>query len=278
METHGGKSYVEQLMRSCLAPEVLLLKEGAQVMFIKNAQDRRYANGSLGTIIGFEDATDYPIVELVNGKHVVARPDTWELMDGDKRRAQLSQLPLRLAWAITVHKSQGMTLDAARIDLSRAFVEGMGYVALSRVRSIKHLLLDGLNGMALRVSPLAKQIDTELRARSSDALVTNAVHISQWQTDESSGKHEKQAAQATANAETLTPEGELLFERLREWRRGMASEKSLPSYIIAHDKTLKALAMAKPQSEKDLLKVAGFGPMKTEQYGADILAITAAKG
>ncbi|HSX32112.1 MAG TPA: HRDC domain-containing protein [Candidatus Saccharimonadales bacterium] len=276
METHGGKSYVEQLMRSCLAPEVLRVKEGAHVMFIKNAQDRRYANGSLGMVIGFEEATDYPIVELVNGKHVVARPDTWELMDGDKRRAQLSQLPLRLAWAITVHKSQGMTLDAARIDLSRAFVEGMGYVALSRVRSLRHLALDGLNGMALRVSPLAKQIDAELRGRSSDALTANAAHITKWHEDEQSGEHEKQAAQAVAAGETLSPEGEALFDRLREWRRTVASEKSLPPYIIAHDKTLKAVAIAKPQTEKELLKVAGLGPMKIEQYGDQILAITKA--
>src|SRR6185369_15933432 len=121
--------------------------------------------------------TGYPVVELLTGREIIVRPETWELMDGDKRRAQIAQLPLRLAWAITVHKSQGMTLDAARIDLSRAFVEGMGYVALSRVRSIKHLILDGLNGMALRVSPMAKQIDADLRAKSGAALHDNAEHI-----------------------------------------------------------------------------------------------------
>jgi superfamily II DNA helicase RecQ len=194
-------------------------------------------------------------------------------MDGDKRRAQLVQLPLRLAWAITVHKSQGMTLDAARIDLSRAFVEGMGYVALSRVRSLRHLTLDGLNGMALRVSPLAKQIDAELRAKSQQALDEHATTIKKWHEDEASGEHEKQAA--AASTEVLSPDSEALFERLREWRRGVASEKSLPPYIIAHDKTLKALAVAKPTTEKELLKVAGFGPMKVEQYGADVLKVVA---
>ncbi|HSX17127.1 MAG TPA: HRDC domain-containing protein [Patescibacteria group bacterium] len=270
METHGAKQYVEQLMRSCLAPEVLRLKEGAQVMCIKNATDRKYANGSLGSVIGFEKHTDYPIVALTNGREITMRPDTWELMDGDKRRAQLMQLPLRLAWAITVHKSQGMTLDAARIDLSRAFVEGMGYVALSRVRSIKHLILDGLNGMALRVSPLAKQIDADLRARSGGALHDHAEHIKKWQADESSGEHDKQMDAASAERQ---PDPEL-YDALRKWRRELATEKSVPPYVIAHDKTLEAIAALKPKTEQELLKVPGMGSKKVETYGEGILKLT----
>ncbi len=271
METHGGKSYVEQLMRSCLAPETLRLKKGAAVMCIKNAQDRKYVNGSLGVVVDFEEETDYPVVELTSGRTIIVKPETWELMDGDKRRAQIAQLPLRLAWAITVHKSQGMTLDAARIDLSRAFVEGMGYVALSRVRSLKHLILDGLNGMALRVSPLAKQIDADLRARSEQALAAHAKHIEKWQKDEKSGEHDRtmQAAEDKANA----PADPELFEALRTWRAKKASELSLPAYIIAHDKTLAAVAGSKPVTEKELLNVPGFGPKKVEAYGNDILEI-----
>jgi hypothetical protein len=98
------------------------------------------------------------------------QPDSWELRDGNKKRAGLSQIPLRLAWAITVHKSQGMTLDAARIDLRRAFVEGMGYVALSRVKRLDSLSLLGINKMALKISPEALEIDKKLRTKSkSDA-------------------------------------------------------------------------------------------------------------
>jgi ATP-dependent exoDNAse (exonuclease V) alpha subunit len=137
--TTGADNYVENLQRSVLAPSVLRLKQGALVMAVKNATDRRYANGSIGTVIDFEPATEYPIVKFLNGKTVTMAPDTWELRDGDKKRASISQIPLRLAWAITVHKSQGMTLDAARIDLRKAFVEGMGYVALSRVKKLDNL-------------------------------------------------------------------------------------------------------------------------------------------
>jgi ATP-dependent exoDNAse (exonuclease V) alpha subunit len=201
MVTHGSKNYVDQLKRSCLAPEVLRLKKGAQVMCIKNAQDRRYVNGSLGTVVGFDPLTDYPIVQLVSGREIMMRMDTWELMDGDKRRASIEQLPLRLAWAITVHKSQGMTLDAARIDLSRAFVEGMGYVALSRVRGLEHLILDGLNGMALRVSPLAKELDAELRRRSHEALYEHAVYIQQWEDAEADKPDEPEEEEAKKPAD-----------------------------------------------------------------------------
>lgn len=190
METSGGKQYVESLKKSCLAPETLLLKKGAVVMCIKNSAEKKYVNGSLGEVIAFEPGSDYPIVKLLNGREVTMKPDTWELMDGEKRRAQISQIPLRLAWAITVHKSQGMTLDAARIDLSKAFVEGMGYVALSRVRGLESLVLDGLNGMALRVSADARRIDEELRQKCEDTRARHEKVIEDWHAREAKRKTE----------------------------------------------------------------------------------------
>lgn len=184
METSGSKKYVEQLIKSCLAQEVLRLKRGAVVMCIKNSKDKKYVNGSLGVVEDFESGTKYPIVKLTTGKEITVCPESWELVDGDKRRATITQLPLRLAWAITVHKSQGMTLDSARIDLSKAFVEGMGYVALSRVRNLEQLVLDGMNGMALRTSPLARLLDGELQSRSKQALDENIRTIEQWKINE----------------------------------------------------------------------------------------------
>jgi len=166
--TTGSDNYVENLQRSVLAPATLRLKEGALVMAVKNSQDRKYANGSIGTVIEFEHDTEYPVVEFRNGNRVSMQPDTWELRDGDKKRASITQIPLRLAWAITVHKSQGMTLDAARIDLRKAFVEGMGYVALSRVKNLDNLYLSGINRMALAISEDAQAIDENLRSRAAN--------------------------------------------------------------------------------------------------------------
>lgn len=165
--TTGGDMYIQSLQRSVLAPPALKLKKGALVMAVKNSLERKYVNGSQGIVVDFEPHTEYPIVAFKNGKEVTMVPDTWELRDGDKKRASITQIPLRLAWAITVHKSQGMTLDAARIDLRKAFVEGMGYVALSRVKNLDNLYLAGINQMALRVSDDAQGIDELLRAKAA---------------------------------------------------------------------------------------------------------------
>ena len=168
--TTGSKIYVENLQRSVLAPENLVIKLGALVMAVKNSPQKLYANGSIGTVVDFEPLTEYPVVEFRDGRRVTMVPDVWELRDGERKRASISQVPLRLAWAITVHKSQGMTLDAAKIDLRKAFVEGMGYVALSRVRDLDNLYLYGINRRALEVSPDALTIDEVLRQASRESV------------------------------------------------------------------------------------------------------------
>lgn len=167
MSSSGAKKLVDVLKKNCLAPEALRLKKGANVMFIKNNFELGYVNGTLGTIIGFE-SSGAPIVKTFKGNRIVASPESWVIEEDGKERAKIMQIPLRLAWAITVHKSQGMTLDAAEIDLSKSFVEGMGYVALSRLRSLGGLKLMGLNELALKVKEEALKLDRWLKKRSED--------------------------------------------------------------------------------------------------------------
>ncbi|MDO8444293.1 MAG: AAA family ATPase, partial [bacterium] len=130
---HGGNiKIVRNLIRDCLAPEELILKKGAVVMFVRNNMAKGYVNGTTGRVVGFND-DDFPVIEIFSSKKkVTAEPEKWKVEDGAQIVAWIAQIPLRLAWAITVHKSQGMTLEYVEIDLSRAFTYSLGYVALSR--------------------------------------------------------------------------------------------------------------------------------------------------
>lgn len=111
-----------------------------------------------------------PVVRLNSGREVIAEPEEWIIEDetGDVLASYL-QVPLCLAWAITIHKSQGMTLDAAEIDLSRTFELGQGYVALSRLKSLAGLQLLGMNKMSLQLDPLARGADKRFLELSEDA-------------------------------------------------------------------------------------------------------------
>ena len=179
----GRKDKIELLKKSSLASDSLVLKVGAFVMFIKNSLEKKYINGSLGMVTKFDKDSGYPVVQLNNGKTVLARPDTWELTDGEKTVASMTQIPLKLAWAITVHKSQGMSLDAAVIDLSGSFVEGMGYVALSRVKRLDSLYLEGINRTALLVSNDAKRLNEEFLKASEASLEKHAGVISNYKEE-----------------------------------------------------------------------------------------------
>jgi ATP-dependent exoDNAse (exonuclease V) alpha subunit len=158
MQAAGNKDIVAMLKKGCLAPERLALKESAKVMFVKNNFDKGYVNGTLGKVVGF-DEENLPIVETLRGKHIVATPASWTVEEDEVVKAEISQIPLRLAWAITVHKSQGMNLEAAEIDLSKSFVEGMGYVALSRLSQLSGLKLMGINELAFLVNEEILELD-----------------------------------------------------------------------------------------------------------------------
>lgn len=169
MSVRGPDNLVATLKRGCLSPERLDLKEGATVMFTKNNPGEGYVNGTLGVVTGFESARKYPVVRTRDGERVTVEPAEWTIDEGDEVLAKISQLPLRLAWAMTIHKSQGVSLDAAVMDLSQTFEFGQGYVALSRVRRLSGIHLLGVNEKAFLVHPSVAEKDRDFRTLSDAA-------------------------------------------------------------------------------------------------------------
>jgi superfamily II DNA helicase RecQ len=187
---------------------------------------------------------------------------SWKLEEDGKSKAEVAQLPLRLAWAITIHKSQGMSLDGAEIDLSRSFTPGMGYVALSRVRSMDGVYLTGINQMALTMHPMIFEFDAELRdASEALANITEDYEAPAVEPDFVEDLFES------------LPYDEALFLKLKQWRLDKAKEDKVSAFIIAHNTLLEELARRKPQTAQALLGVKGFGQNKLDKYGPELLAI-----
>lgn len=226
MNAQGKDTLVAALVKGCLSPEVLILKIGAEVMFTKNNPKEGYANGTLGTVVGFEGGTNYPLVKLRNGRQVRVEPMDWNIEENGKIRASVTQLPLRLAWAITVHKSQGMSLDEATMDLSDVFEYGQGYVALSRVRRLSGLFILGWNERAFKVHPEVLERDSVFRQLSSQAEIA----FSKLSSKELKKMHDNfvLACGGTivkgAISKVRTPKpvggGDTLLETLALWKKG----------------------------------------------------------
>jgi ATP-dependent DNA helicase PIF1 len=152
----------DRLDHTCTAPKELRLKIGAQVILLFNMSDT-LPNGSQGVVIAFrtftgckyvsEEAADddydddsdgkgklYPVVKFLNGCEKVIPPHEWRIeLPGGKIVARRKQVPLTLAWALSIHKSQGQTLDRVKVDLGSVFEKGQAYVALSRATSLEGL-------------------------------------------------------------------------------------------------------------------------------------------
>jgi len=132
--------WAEKIVKDCIADYIVELKVNAPVLFLRNNREAGYINGERGTVVEMADGK--VTVRKETGHVVEARPETWELRDADQKvRATLTQIPLKLAWAMTIHKSQGMTLSRMECDVAECFAPGQTYVALSRAKSIDGLAL-----------------------------------------------------------------------------------------------------------------------------------------
>jgi len=142
---------------------MLSMKVGAQVMLIKNLDvEIGLVNGSRGVIIRFTE-TELPVVEFRNGIKMTIDLATW--MTEEFPFIGMAQIPLRIAYAITIHKSQGATLDCALVDVGKdTFEYGQAYVALSRVRSLDGLYIWGLDISRIKAHPRVVEFYKNLSA------------------------------------------------------------------------------------------------------------------
>lgn len=163
----GKEPWMSQLNQG-IAPNTLKLCKGARVMLTKNMDVKsKLVNGATGLITRFvnvrkgdakkicryHEGTILPVVKFDSGGQMVIKPSKWEIFEGDLSLAERMQLPLMLAWATSIHKSQGMTLEKLYTNLSRAFGYGMSYVAFSRVKCLDGLYLSGFRPSSVRAHP-----------------------------------------------------------------------------------------------------------------------------
>ncbi|MDF1877177.1 AAA family ATPase [Sulfurimonas sp. SAG-AH-194-L11] len=251
-KSEGSAKNIEKIFKSSLVLEEINLKIGAVVMFIKNNHDLAYINGTTGVIVDFDKETKLPIVKTTDGSLIKTSLEEWTMENESANIvAKVSQVPLKLAWAITIHKSQGMTLDAAEIDLSKTFEVGQGYVALSRIKNIEGLRLMGLNDNALLVDSLILHIDPRIKAASQKA------------SDEISAVSEEKL-QEIFDAYVLSVDGLLDIKKITEQEQILNSEKkflkksSTPTHIqtkelIESSASVEALAKNRGMSKSTII-------------------------
>ena len=139
-ETKGPEKQVDYLTKNLLTPEKLRLRVGARVMFTRNHPKGLWVNGSVGNVVGTPGRDSVDVI-MPGLPPVEVQPFTWYYDGRDKSSASFKQFPLRLAYAMTIHKSQGVTMDAAYVDIRSASEPGQAYVAISRVRTLAGLNL-----------------------------------------------------------------------------------------------------------------------------------------
>jgi len=160
-------------------PERIELRLGAQVMLTKNLDvDSSLVNGARGVVVGFEaDATGYPIVRFMSGRRCTIQSVRMTFKVGGGNYLTRRQLPLKLAWAISIHKSQGMTLDCVEMSLSKVFECGQAYVALSRASSLEGLRVLDFTSSCVRSDPAVLKFYRDMSM--SSAYLTDDFYATQ---------------------------------------------------------------------------------------------------
>ena len=277
----------------------LTLKKGAQVMFIKNDPERRFINGTLGEIRSI-DKNCIAVRLAESGKTIEVEPMEWQNIRyqfddetkeiSSKQIGRFKQYPLKAAWAITVHKSQGLTFDKAIIDVHAAFSPGQAYVALSRCRTLEGLVLS--SPVSASVFMKDKAVDAYMNyiyCPVQELAFSSCYEYFEYEKkpeSEAVGSEEKVNAKKV-NAERINTEKSdaekpagpakipdtALARELRSWRYERANEIDRPAFVVFSNAALAGIAHLRPTTLTELLKVPGVGPAKVNAYGEEIIGI-----
>ena len=255
----------------------LEIKKGAQVMFVKNDPDKRFINVMLGEV---EEVSDDSIRVRLSGKDNIVKvePTAWENiryhMNEETHKIESTkigsfmQYPIKPAWAITIHKSQGLTFDKAVIDAHEAFSPGQAYVALSRCRSLDGMVLsEKLTQRAIITDSIVDEYMNGA-VQDIDALARN-INFEPFDYDRTT-KETTVAKNANGHVTVVNTN---VFDALKEWRTQVASVAGVPAYVVMYDRTLAELANALPERTSELDSIHGLGPVKIEKYGQALLDV-----
>jgi len=209
----------EQLeaLRDCNAPQELRLVTGAQVVLLKNLDVQRgLVNGAKGIVTGFYEDADQGFIPRVRfiirnrqrTEETLVWPDKWQVQDGEECIAVREQIPLRLAWALTIHRCQGMTLSKVSIELADCFAPGMAYVALSRATCLANVHLKSYDPWRIQVHPKVARFYATYFPASEDAIALNSAPtwppVAPRPPPRSWGQYQQPAPQHNASAPPMT--------------------------------------------------------------------------
>ena len=262
----------------------LTLKKGAQVMFIKNDSERRFINGTLGEVKSI-DKNSIAVRLAESGTVIDVEPMEWQNIRyqfdeeskeiSSKQIGRFKQYPLKAAWAITVHKSQGLTFDKAIIDVHAAFSPGQAYVALSRCRTLDGLVLSSPVSASVFMRDNAVDAYMNYISRPVEELAFSSCY--EYFEYEKKPESEDVAPASEVNADKREVPVEIpdtaLAQELKTWRFERAKEIGKPAFVVFSNAVLAGIAHLCPTTLTELMEVPGIGPSKLNAYGEEIVSI-----
>lgn len=153
MSADQKEKVINQYLKSTAIPQSFTIKVGAQVMLTQNISPKEgMANGSRGIVVKFSETTGFPIVKFEK-LTVQIRPHKLPIYLSETSILNIVHIPLKLAWSLSIHKSQGQSISHLEVDLTNVFTDGQAYVALSRSTGLENLVVRGFSRKSVKVNP-----------------------------------------------------------------------------------------------------------------------------